>query len=789
MSESEVIEQAALPELDMTDLGAYAERAYLDYAMSVVMGRALPDVRDGQKPVQRRILFAMHSMGLNSKAKHRKCAAVVGEVLGKLHPHGDSSVYDAAVRMAQDFMLRYPLVDGQGNFGSRDGDGAAAMRYTEARLTPISDLLLSELDKGTVDFSKNYDGTSEEPDVLPARLPMLLLNGASGIAVGMATEVPSHNLTETALACEHLIRNPDASLADIMAIMPGPDFAGGAQIISSPDEVAKAYASGRGSVRVRARWEVIQLARGQWQVVVNALPPGTSVEKVMLELEALTNPTVKSGQKTLTPAQSNLKALISSLVDTMNNESDGEHPVSLVIEPRSSRQSPDELMQVLLAHTSLELNVPLNLVSIGLDRKPMQKGLMTILQEWISFRFVTVTRRTQHRLAQVRARNHILEGRLTAYLNIDEVIRIIRGHDDSKSMLMTSFGLSDIQATDIFEIRLRQLASLERVKLEGEMAELKTESTFLEGLLADREKMKDQILIEVAADRVKYGDGRRTLIEEAERITTSSVAAATDDPVTLIISKQGWLRARAGHKVDLESLAWKPGDEALAIMESRTSQVVAVVDSGGRAYNIPASAFPTGRGDGVPISSLIDLGTNKAQHVFLLQAEGGYLFTNTAGTGFVCPAADLVTRQKAGKVVMTAIEEGDSILEPLWLKDSQAAEAEIAVASSSGKVLVFPLQQVKVMPKGMGVQLITLNGKDRITAVTAGMGAITQLEGDTAPAGRQNLTAFKLSGDGLATHRAQRARAGSFLPEKAVARTLRITELPKPVDYGDSHLI
>jgi topoisomerase IV subunit A len=776
-----------------TDLGVYAERAYLDYGMSVVLGRALPDVRDGQKPVQRRILFAMDRMGLTATAKHRKSAAVVGEVLGKYHPHGDSSVYDAAVRMAQLFTLRYPLIDGQGNFGSRDGDGAAAMRYTEARLTALSELLLAELDLGTVDFEKTYDGTATEPKVLPARLPMLLLNGASGIAVGMATEIPSHNLTETALACEHLIRNPDATLEDLMTILPGPDFTGGAQLISSAEDVAKAYTTGRGSLRVRARWNVEPLARGQWQIAVFELPPGTATEKVMAEIEVLTNPPIKPGAKTLTPGQVNLKSLVLSVVDKISNDSDAAHPVRLLIQPRSSRQTPDEVMQVLLAHTSLETNAPVNLVSIGLDGKPKQKGLLQIFQEWVSFRFDTVRRRTEHRLAQVRARMHILEGRLAVFLNIDEVIRIIRGSDEPKPALMAAFGLTEIQATDILEIRLRQLAKLERIKIEAEMAELAAEAEVLEGRLADRAKMTAQILLEVEADRKKFGDARRTLIESADRITTTSVAATSDDPVTLIISKHGWLRARAGHKVDLSALTWKQGDEALAVFEARTNQAVVVFDSVGRAYNVQASAFPAGRGDGIPLTSLIEL-SGKLLHAQLLQAAGGYLLVNSAGVGFVCPAPDLVTRQKAGKVVVTALEAGDILLPPIYVKDSQAAAAEIAVAATNGKLLIFPLAQVKVMPRGQGVQLMSLGDKDRIAAMAVSPTAFSSLEGDTMPAGRKNLTSFKLEGAALGPHRAQRARVGSFLPEKAHALSLRVGgAAPAPkggaAEFNDSDVI
>lgn len=781
---------------DIAELELYAERAYRDYAMSVVRGRALPEVTDGQKPVQRRILYAMHRMGLTDKTKPVKCARFVGDIIGKYHPHGDSSVYDAAVRMAQDFTLRYPLIDGQGNFGSRDGDSPAAMRYTEARLTAISELLLGELDMGTVDFRPNYDGAFEEPVLLPARLPVGLLNGASGIAVGMATEIPSHNLTEVSLACEHLIRNPDATLADLLAIMPGPDFTAGAQLISSAEEVAKVYETGRGSLRVRSRWAVEPLARGQWQIAVHELPQGVSTAKIMEEIEALSNPQVKKDKKTLDQSQLTLKALVLSVVDKISDDSDKDHPVRLVIEPKSSRQTPDEVMQVLLAHTSLEVNHPVNLVSIGLDGKPQQKGLVQMLQEWVAFRFDTVTRRTKHRLANVRDRMHILEGRLVVFLNLDEVIRIIRESEEPKEALMSRFGLSERQANDILDIRLRQLAGLERLKLEAELADLRAEAEVLEGLLADRSKMTARILAEIAADRKKYGDARRTLIESAERITTTSVAAASDDPVTLIISKKGWLRARVGHKVDLSALTWKPEDDALAIFEARSNQTVVVLDNTGRAYNLLASAFPTGRGDGVPLTSLADLGSNKLAYAFLLQAEGGYLLVNSDNAGFICPAAELVTRQKAGKVVMTGLDGRGKLLEPVYLKNYQAAEAEIAVAATTGKLLVFPLADVKVMPKGQGVQLMSLGDKDRITAVAALDTAFGQVVATTAPVGRKKLTSFTLEGDELAHYRGKRARVGNFMPEKAQALSLRgvpgtapNAAAGKAVDFGDADSI
>ena len=464
MDQPDITFQADEP-ADSLTLARYAERAYLDYAVSVVKGRALPEVADGQKPVQRRILFAMQAMGLRADAKPVKSARVVGEVLGKFHPHGDQSAYDALVRLAQDFSLRYPLIDGQGNFGSRDGDGAAAMRYTEARLTPISRLLLDEIDMGTVDFLPNYDGSEEEPKLLPARLPFVLLNGASGIAVGMATEIPPHNLREVAGATVAMIRNPNISLADLLALMPGPDYPGGGQIISPASEIAQIYESGRGSLKVRARWTIEEMARGQWQMVVTELPPGTSAQKVLEEIEEITNPKIRTGKKALTPEQTQLKTTMLSVLDAVRDESGKDAPVRLVFEPKSKNTEQQDFIQTLLAHTSLESGAPINLVMIGTDGRPRQKGLQEILREWIEFRFATVTRRTRFQLTKVEDRIHILEGRMLVLLNIDEVIRIIRESDEPKPALIEAFRLSDRQAEDILEIRLRQLARLEAIKI------------------------------------------------------------------------------------------------------------------------------------------------------------------------------------------------------------------------------------------------------------------------------------------------------------------------------------
>ena len=539
-------------------LAQYAERAYLDYAVSVVKGRALPDVADGQKPVQRRILYAMHEMGLAANAKPVKSARVVGDVLGKYHPHGDLSAYEALVRLAQDFSLRYPLIDGQGNFGSRDGDGAAAMRYTEARLTPIASLLLDELDMGTVDFVPNYDGSMEEPELLPARLPFVLLNGASGIAVGMATEIPSHNLNEVAQAAVALIKRPNLPDEDLAAILPAPDFPGGGQITNNLNEIVQMYATGKGSIKVRARWHIEELARGQWQLVVYELPPNTSSQKVLEEIEELSNPKVKTGKKSLLPEQQNTKQLILSMLDTVRDESGKDAPVRLVFEPKSKNISVEEFSNFLLSNTSLEGSVSLNLVMVGRDGRPCQKSLREVLTEWISFRRDTVTRRTQFRVQKVSDRIHILEGREIVLLNIDEVIAIIRESDEPKPALIERFGLSERQAEDILEIRLRQLARLEAIKIEQELMGLREELMGLYELLNDESVLKRLLIKEIEADAKKFGDARRTLLEEAQKASVS--VAVVDEPITVIVSKNGWVRARTGHQVEIDTLAFKQGD-------------------------------------------------------------------------------------------------------------------------------------------------------------------------------------------------------------------------------------
>ena len=699
---------------DILLLAPYAERAYLEYAMSVVKGRALPDVGDGQKPVQRRILFAMKEMGLAAHSKPVKSARVVGEILGKYHPHGDASAYDAMVRMAQDFTLRYPLIDGIGNFGSRDGDGAAAMRYTEARLTPIAELLLSELHQGTVDFVPNYDGAFEEPVALPARLPMVLLNGASGIAVGMATEIPPHNLGEVTAAAVALLKKPALTTAELMEHIPAPDFAGGGHIITPAKDLLQLYETGKGSIRVRARYEIEKLARGQWRLIITELPPNTSAQKILAEIEEQTNPKPKSGKKQLNQDQLNTKKLMLELIDKVRDESDGEHPVRLVFEPKSSRIEPDNFINTLMAQTGLEGNVPANLVMIGLDNRPAQKNLKTILQEWLDFRVSTVTRRLQHRLEQVLKRIHILDGRMTAFLHIDEVIRVIREADEPKPELMAAFGLSEIQAEDILEIRLRQLARLEGFKLEQELADLREEEGYLKNLLADEGAKKKLVIKEMQADAKQFGDPRRTLVAEAERAALTHTTA--DEPVTLILSRQGWIRSRAGHGLDLSATAFKEGDELQQTLETRTVDPVVVLDTLGRSYTIDPAEIPGGRGDGVPLASLLELQPGASVLAMLAgQPQEHYLLAGSGGYGFIAKLGDLVGRVKAGKEV-GKLEAGETLLMPQPVRQSALInpDCRLVLASVEKHLLAFPIGELKVMAKGRGLQLMSLRGGDTL---------------------------------------------------------------------------
>ena len=724
MSDSSLLLPPAPEAGDALDLGGYAQRAYLEYALSVVKGRALPDVCDGLKPVQRRILYAMDRMGLsysgNAPAKPVKSARVVGDVLGRFHPHGDQSAYDALVRLAQDFNQRYPLIDGQGNFGSRDGDGAAAMRYTEARLTKIAGLLLDEIDQGTVQFVPNYDGSTEEPRQLPARLPFALLNGASGIAVGLATEIPSHNLREVADACVALVKNPQLPDEELFALIPGPDYPGGGQIISSPSDIQDAYRSGRGSLKVRARWKMEELARGQWQMVVTELPPGVSAQKVLEEIEDITNPKVKTGKKTLTQEQTQLKASMLAVLDGVRDESSKDAPVRLVFEPKTGKVPQQELCTALLAHTSLETSAPINLTMVGRDGKPTQKSLRQMLLEWVDFRQATITRRTQHRLGKVLERIHILEGRQTVLLNIDEVIAIIREADEPKAALVARFALSERQAEDILEIRLRQLARLEAIKIEQELAELREEQGKLEDVLAHPASLRRLMVKEIEADAKQFADARRTLIQAEKKVVAE--VKVVDEPVTVVVSQKGWVRTRQGHGHAVESFAFKAGDGLYGTFECRTVDVLIVWGSNGRVYSVPVAQLPGGRGDGQPVTTLIELeaGTQLA-HYYAGAGQALLLLANSGGYGFLARVENMVARNRGGKAFVT-LAEGEQLCPPAPVAGlpagSEMPEAtHVACVSVAGRLLTFELGELKQQAQGgRGLMLMALEDKDTLAA-------------------------------------------------------------------------
>ena len=711
---SDIVEEAlkhADTDCDELTLAYFASRAYLEYAISVVKGRALPDVCDGMKPVQRRILYAMKRLGLNPDVKTVKSARVVGEVLGKYHPHGDSAAYDAMVRLAQDFTMRYPLVQGQGNFGSADGDSAAAMRYTEVRLSKYADLLLGELDKGTVKFIPNYDGTHKEPVLLPARLPVLLLNGSSGIAVGMATEIPSHNLTEVGEAAIEVIRNPEITTDELLEIVKGPDFPGGAQVISSASDIKNVYRSGYGNLQVRATYHFEELSRGQWQLVFDSVPYKVSVMKVMSELEALTNPKAPQGKKSLTAKQQQDKQLIMNVMSGMRDESSAEAPVRLVIDPKSKSIDREELVSTILSKTSLETSCKFNLVVIGIDGKPRQKGLKDILSEWVSFRLRTVRARSQTSLNEAEARIHTLEGRLIVLVDIEEVIRIIRGTDDPKKELITHFGLSDTQAEDILEIKLRQLASLDEVKLRKELEKLRNEAERLRGLLTDEKKLRREVTKEIRQDIDTYGDERRTLIEEAKG--ASIAKQVIDEPVTVIVSEKGFLRSRQGHGFDARAMNFKLGDKYRCSMECRSVDNLYILSNTGRIYSIPVSSLPSARGEGTHVSAFVQFQDGDVPFDYICGApDTVLLFTSDAAMGFFCKMSDLAVRQRGGKSFF--ILDG---AKPLPVQVSTPLTGWIAALSSSGRLVVFTTDELRALSSGgKGTTIMALQDDEKLVA-------------------------------------------------------------------------
>ncbi len=735
---------------DSSPIENHASKAYLGYAVSTVKSRALPEIADGLKPVQRRILYAMGETGAQGFAK---CARYVGEVLGKYHPHGDSSTYEAMVHLAQPFSMRYPLIEGQGNFGSRDGDGAAAYRYTEAKLSRIAELMLSEIAEGTVDFQKNYDGKFDEPVLLPARVPFGLLNGSFGIPVGFSTRIPSHNLKEVVAAAALVIRQPKAKLNEVLEKLPGPDFPGGGQIISPEEELRAAYETGRGSIALRARWTIEPLARGQWRIVINELPHGVSCRQVLEEIEALVNPKAATGKKEVSQEQKRLKQFMLDLVETVRDESDRKAKLRLVIEPRSSRQDASEMMKALLVHTSLEVRYPVNMTWIGLDGLPETKGILDILREWGEFRVATVSRRTEYRLKKCEDRLHIVLGRLLAFVRIDEIIKLIRAADDqaeAKAQMQAKWKFSERQAEDIVNIRLGQLTKLDGVKLNDERKALEAERKGLKDILGDEKELKKLVIKELEADAKAYGDERRTLIKPEERAAIERTVL--EEPLTVILSKKGWVRARTGHGLDMDTVNFKDGDGRYLELECKTTDTLTVLASGGKAFSVDAAVLPSGRGDGAPMNTLVNSSSDDIVWVGLGDPATLLLMANTAGNGFLCKLGDLASKTRQGKDFMT-VPEGAKALAPALAAGGKA----IAALSSDARLLVFPTDEVPARPNGgVGVQLIALPDKVTLAAAAAFDGKSLAVSGVK----RKNRAVEIIEGKGLKEYEGKRAQRG-----------------------------
>jgi len=720
-------------------LRVFTEKAYLDYSMYVILDRALPALGDGLKPVQRRIIYSMSELGLSAGNKHKKSARTVGDVIGKFHPHGDSACYEAMVLMAQPFAYRYPIVDGQGNWGSQDDPKSfAAMRYTEAKLTRYADVLLGELADGTVDWQPNFDGTLEEPVILPARLPNLLLNGASGIAVGMATDIPPHNLREVASACIHLLEDPEATTAALMKHIKGPDLPTGAEIISPRSELREMYEKGAGSFKARATYEI-----EDGNVVVTAFPyqvSGTRVQEQIAE---------------------QMRAKKLPMLEDVRDESDHEHPTRLVIVPRSNRVDMVEVMNHLFATTDLERNYRVNLNIIGLDGRPRVMGLKGILTEWLEFRIATVTRRLQHRLGQVGKRLHILEGLTIAYLNLDEVIRIIRREDEPKPVLMKRFKLSDEQAEEILNTRLRHLARLEEMKIREERKALEAEQKEIEALLGSKARLKKLVAKELAEDAEKYGDARRTRIVEREAAQAiDETALIPNEPVTVVLSTGGWVRSAKGHEIDPRTLSYKTGDAFQAAARGRSLQPVVFLDSTGRTYSVPAHSLPSARGQGEPLSGRLNPPDGaRFAGCMMGEPEDLWLLASDAGYGFTVRLKELITDRRAGKTVLN-VPDGALALPPARVPSTDSL---VVVAGSEGKMLAFPVSDVPEMPRGKGLKLYDIPAKRAATREEFLVGVAV-----VPPGGRLALWSGEgrkeLSWKELADYRGERAQRGVVLP-------------------------
>lgn len=740
MSDQNQDKNLSLDGVELLPLSSFAESAYLNYSMSVITDRALPSVCDGMKPVQRRIVYAMHKLGITPKSKHVKSARTVGEVIGKYHPHGDAACYEAMVLMAQPFSYRYPLVDGQGNWGDvEDPKSFAAFRYTEARLAPYSDAILQDINTGCVDWMPNFDGTVDEPKYLPARLPNILLNGTTGIAVGMATDIPPHNLTEVAKAAVYLLDHPDCSVKDLMEFVPAPDYPSGCEISNSRHELEKIYETGKGTVRVRAVYKV-----EKDEIIITALPyqvGGGSIEKQIADLM-------------------NKKKL--PLVSDIKNVSDFNNPCRLIITPRSKRVDINALMEHLFAVTDLEKTYRVNLNILGLDGKPAVKDLKTILKEWLEFRVESVRRRLDNRLQAVNKRLHLLDGLLIAFLNLDEVIEIIRKEDEPKKKLMERFSLSEVQAEYILETKLRQLARLEEMKIKAEQEKLTEEKQKLESLLGSEAKLHTFIKKEIQADTKLYGDERRCqLVENIAAQAMSEDDFIPSTPVTVILSKMGWVRAASGSDVDALSMSYRSGDKFMSKASGKTNDQATFITNLGRLYCVDVKDLPSARGQGEPLSAKANLQAGeKAVHVVIPKKDSSYLIASDKGYGFITAGENLQTRNKAGKALIS-IDEDATMLNPIEITDKE--NDLIAVASQSGRLLIYKLSELPSLNSGKGNKLIGISGA-KLAIGSDGIASIAILKQDAALIIHCGKRFLNLSSSEIAERISSRSKSGDLLP-------------------------
>jgi len=759
-----------------SNISSYAEKAYLEYAMSVVKGRAIPSVEDGLKPVHRRILYAMFREGMTHTSVHKKSARVVGNVLGLYHPHGDQSVYQALVRQAQDFSIRYPLIDGQGNFGSRDGDGAASMRYTESKLTPITQLYMDEIREHCVDFMPNYDGSETEPVVLPARIPFILLNGNPGIAVGMATDIPCHNAKEVIQSVIAYLENDEIDLDGIMHYIKGPDYPTGGQIISAPHEIKKMYAEGRGSVRVRSKYHIEGEGTKTWKIVFDEIPQSVSVQKIMEEIDALFNPEdrtkkdSKGNAKKISPEQSRLKALFTSLIGKYTDASDKDNPCRLVVEPKSFKQEPDELLQTLLAYTSLETNIAANFVVVGRDGRPVQKNLMEIISEWTGFRLETIERRVKYNLEKIAERLHILDGRQTILSYIDEVIKIIKTSEKPKEDLIDTFSLSEIQAQDVLELKLRQIGRLELDGINKEIDRLTKEQTDLQKIIANETNLKKQMIKELKSDMEKFGDERVTEIKEEAKVDLSAVQEKTvmvaQEDVTLAISEKSWVKTVKGHKTK-EEIAFKEGDSVDYIFHCKNTDTLCIFDVEGKVYNYNLIEINK---DGVPLNTLAQI-NSKIALVCPINKDHKYVINQDAGFGFIVTGENLMTRQKAGKEMVT-VQENSNMFQPLPVNNQEDnTTIRMAVITTENKFLMYKLNNISEIGKGKGVVTCGLPEGQKIKDVKL---IRSGEEIKFIVVGKNKDTEFVLKEEESVQFEKGRATKGGFLPLKDKDKTSEI---------------